>query len=383
MAASMIARQVVPTAIDSFMSKWNERKTTKVRDLDDGCKVITIDGRIDQHMFDKVVDQYEQCESSDPLVVRITTMGGQLTWAYMIARLLANHPADVQAWVPRYAMSAGTIIALSTNSIVLSHVGCLGPIDPRLMGLDVNQIVDAFDSTDMHGGDWLTLVRNYARPALAKATQDHATQVKKILVELHGRPMAGLIYDFFVTQHHHQTPIYADALEASELELKIVVDPTMLRTIRDWKCPEEKQQREREGKRKADVVDEQPQRVRVSPPRVKRRRQMRHPTAAPDTANTIPPDMMEMARAASNTPDAPPTAATTSTTDTATFTLPGMMGVMRGMKPEQIKQVMDMVQRSLATAAAKKTTLATAAAKKTTLATALIEEAAAAKSDDA
>jgi Serine dehydrogenase proteinase len=52
--------------------------------------------------------------------------------ALQIARGLSNHKAKVTVFVPHYAMSGGTLIALAADEIVMSRHAVLGPIDPQL-----------------------------------------------------------------------------------------------------------------------------------------------------------------------------------------------------------------------------------------------------------
>lgn len=52
---------------------------------------------------------------------------------------------NVRAIVPQIAMSAGTMIALSTREIVMGRQSSLGPIDPQIGGLPANLIIQEFD----------------------------------------------------------------------------------------------------------------------------------------------------------------------------------------------------------------------------------------------
>ena len=58
-----------------------------------------------------------------------------------IARAVEAHPAKVTVYVPVYAMSGGTLIALAANEIVLGEFSVLGPIDPQIAGLPAASIV--------------------------------------------------------------------------------------------------------------------------------------------------------------------------------------------------------------------------------------------------
>src|SRR5215831_5343031 len=60
-----------------------------------------------------------------------------------IARAVEAHKAKVTVYVPVYAMSGGTLIALAADEIVLGEFSVLGPIDPQIAGLPAASIVKA------------------------------------------------------------------------------------------------------------------------------------------------------------------------------------------------------------------------------------------------
>src|SRR6202035_767242 len=58
--------------------------------------------------------------------------GGLVVAALQIARAIRNHKAKVTVFVPHYAMSGGTLIALAADEIIMSPHAVLGPVDPQL-----------------------------------------------------------------------------------------------------------------------------------------------------------------------------------------------------------------------------------------------------------
>jgi ClpP class serine protease len=60
------------------------------------------------------------------------TPGGLALASLQIAHAVAGHPAPVTAYVPHYAMSGGTLIALAADHIVMSEHAALGPLDPQI-----------------------------------------------------------------------------------------------------------------------------------------------------------------------------------------------------------------------------------------------------------
>lgn len=52
---------------------------------------------------------------------------------------------DIRAFIPQMAMSAGTMIALSCNSIVMGKQSNIGPIDPQFGGMSCAGVIEEFD----------------------------------------------------------------------------------------------------------------------------------------------------------------------------------------------------------------------------------------------
>lgn len=67
-----------------------------------------------------------------PIDLILHTPGGLVLAAEQIAYALQKHPAKVTVFVPHYAMSGGTLIALAADEIVMSENAVLGPVDPQL-----------------------------------------------------------------------------------------------------------------------------------------------------------------------------------------------------------------------------------------------------------
>jgi len=112
-----------------------------------------------------------------PIDFVIHTPGGLVLAAMQIARAVEAHKAKVTVYVPVYAMSGGTLIALAADEIVLGEFSVLGPIDPQIAGLPAASIVKARDSKPVESVFDLTLV-------LADVAEKALAQVKQGAVEL-------------------------------------------------------------------------------------------------------------------------------------------------------------------------------------------------------
>ncbi len=67
-----------------------------------------------------------------PIDLILHTPGGLVLASLQIARAIKQHQGKVTVFVPHYAMSGGTLIALAADEIIMSPHAVLGPIDPQL-----------------------------------------------------------------------------------------------------------------------------------------------------------------------------------------------------------------------------------------------------------
>ncbi|WP_341531221.1 hypothetical protein WKK05_28735 [Nostoc sp. UHCC 0302] len=67
-----------------------------------------------------------------PIDLILHTPGGLVLATEQIARALIRHQAKVSVFVPHYAMSGGTMLALAADEIVMDANAVLGPVDPQL-----------------------------------------------------------------------------------------------------------------------------------------------------------------------------------------------------------------------------------------------------------
>ena len=66
------------------------------------------------------------------VAVILDTPGGVVEVVERMVTALRHVYSDVTVIVPDRAMSAGTILALSADRIMMDHLSCLGPIDPQI-----------------------------------------------------------------------------------------------------------------------------------------------------------------------------------------------------------------------------------------------------------
>src|ERR671923_695114 len=76
-----------------------------------------------------------------PIDLILHTPGGLVLAAEQIAKALVEHKGKVTVFVPHYAMSGGTLIALAADEIVMDSNAVLGPVDPQVGDMPAASIV--------------------------------------------------------------------------------------------------------------------------------------------------------------------------------------------------------------------------------------------------
>ena len=78
----------------------------------------------------------DELEGKPPgkLVVILETDGGFIEVVQRVAEILRHHFERVEFMIPNYAMSAGTVLAMSGDAIHMDYFSILGPIDPQVSG---------------------------------------------------------------------------------------------------------------------------------------------------------------------------------------------------------------------------------------------------------
>jgi ClpP class serine protease len=121
-------------------------------------------------------------DPNTPLDMIVHTPGGLVLAASQIARALKRHPAKTTVFVPHYAMSGGTLIALAAGEIVMDVNAVLGPIDPQLGDFPAASILKVLEKKPMERIQDVTLV-------LADQSSKAIAQVIALAQELLGGKM--------------------------------------------------------------------------------------------------------------------------------------------------------------------------------------------------
>lgn len=123
-------------------------RTRKMMELEKrrGSRVITLIHRQEAvNLLGIPLTRYINIEDSEQVLtaIRLTdkdvpidlilhTPGGLVLASEQIAEALLRHPGKVTVFVPHYAMSGGTMVALAADELVMDENAVLGPLDPQL-----------------------------------------------------------------------------------------------------------------------------------------------------------------------------------------------------------------------------------------------------------
>lgn len=87
----------------------------------------------------------------------LQTPGGSAAAAEIIVNAMLNHKGQVIVYVPQYAMSAGTLIALAADEIYLGKNAYMGPADPQFrFGYSAVSILDYSKQFEGQSRSWIT-----------------------------------------------------------------------------------------------------------------------------------------------------------------------------------------------------------------------------------
>jgi ClpP class serine protease len=159
----MVQQKVLAMQRAAAMRTLEKRNSSRVITLihrREGFAILGIPfgGFIDIDDSEAVIRAIEMTSDRMPIDLVLHTPGGLVLAAEQIASALAAHPAPVTVYVPHYAMSGGTLIALAAERIVMSPSAVLGPVDPQLGDMPAASILAAVERKDVNELDDKTLI---------------------------------------------------------------------------------------------------------------------------------------------------------------------------------------------------------------------------------
>lgn len=175
---------------------------------------------IDVHDSEEVLRAIQLTGDDVPIDLVLHTPGGLVLAALQIARAIEAHRGKVTVFVPHYAMSGGTLIALAADEIVMCRHSVLGPIDPQLGQLPAASLVRVVEQKPIAEIDDQTLVlADVGRKAIRQLEAAAAALLRRHMDEAAASRVAATLATGTWT---HDYPISAD--EAQALGLPVSTD---------------------------------------------------------------------------------------------------------------------------------------------------------------
>ncbi len=175
---------------------------------------------IDIDDSEQVLRAIRLTDKNIPIDLVLHTPGGLVLAAEQIAEALLKHPAKVTVFVPHYAMSGGTLIALAADEIVMDENAVLGPVDPQLGQYPAASVLKVLEQKPLAEIDDQTLIlADVARKALSQVQRTVRNLLKKHLDEARAEEVAALLSQGTWT---HDYPIGVE--EARDMGLKVSTD---------------------------------------------------------------------------------------------------------------------------------------------------------------
>ena len=159
-----------------------------------------------------------------PIDLILHTPGGLVLATEQIARALIRHPAKVTVYVPHYAMSGGTMLALASDEIVMDANAVLGPVDPQLGNYPAASIIKVVEDKPIGEIDDQTLIMaDLSRKAIQQVQRFVRTLLKDSIPKQKVQPenIESIIDALTTGRVTHDYPITVE--EATEMGLPITV----------------------------------------------------------------------------------------------------------------------------------------------------------------
>jgi ClpP class serine protease len=162
--------------------------------------------------------------SNVPIDLILHTPGGLVLATEQIARALIRHEAKVTVFIPHYAMSGGTMLAMAADEIVMDENAVLGPVDPQLGNVAAASVLKVLEAKPLDQIDDQTLITaDVARKAINQVQRFVRTLLEDTIPRQKVDPAnIDKIIDRLTTgQVTHDYPITVE--EATDMGLPVTV----------------------------------------------------------------------------------------------------------------------------------------------------------------
>jgi ClpP class serine protease len=190
---------------------------------------------IDINDSEEVLRAIQMTNDDVPLDLVLHTPGGLVLAALQIAKAVRDHKSKVTVFVPHYAMSGGTLIALAADEIVMCTHSVLGPIDPQLGQSPAASLIKVAEEKPIARVDDQTLI-------MADVGRKAIGQVKQAATELLERRLSpekasGVAEQLATGKWTHDFPIWAASARALGLTVSTDMPNAVLELMKLYPQP--------------------------------------------------------------------------------------------------------------------------------------------------
>ncbi len=197
----VLSRKLLEAARQRMIAKIERKRNSRVIVLIHRQETMSLLGfplvrYIDINDSEEVIRAIHLTDPAVPVDLVLHTPGGLVLASLQIARAIHQRPGKVTVFVPHYAMSGGTLIALAADEIVMCPHAVLGPVDPQLGSRPAASILRVLSRKQPADMDDETLIlADIAEKAVGQVCQavqellsdkmppDQASQVARLLSE--------------------------------------------------------------------------------------------------------------------------------------------------------------------------------------------------------
>jgi ClpP class serine protease len=194
---------------------------------------------IDINDSEEVLRAIHLTDPEIPIDLVLHTPGGLVLAATQIARAIFTRKGKVTVFVPHYAMSGGTLLALAADEIVMSDYAVLGPVDPQLGEYPAASILKAAHQKPVAEVDDKTLI---LADQAEKAITQMRHEVGELLADRYPREKAEEIAKLMTSgTWTHDYPITCDRAQALGLPVNSNIPENVLRLMELYPQPMRRQ----------------------------------------------------------------------------------------------------------------------------------------------
>jgi ClpP class serine protease len=200
-----------------FLRNWERRHKHRLIALIHRQETMSIIGfpivrYIDIQDSEEILRALRLTAEDVPIDIVLHTPGGLALAAEQIAHAICRRKAKVTVYVPHYAMSGGTLIALAADEIVMDPNAVLGSLDPQLGQHPAASIVKAVDWKAEHKqeiDDETLIMADVARKAMVQLRDC----VRSVLAKRFGPEKADELASIFTRgEWTHDHPLDVESL---------------------------------------------------------------------------------------------------------------------------------------------------------------------------